>query len=409
MKYRDKVAKIKLLYTELQEPLKRSVPEICSDIGIGRATFYEWKAKLKASGVDNIIEPEPGKTIFIPMRMDSKDPVDTYNKFIDIQLIRDFTRQCRLNKKNPALSHLFRICNAANMTPDEITTDLNSAKEAFLLFDELYHKNDSTLTNERYRKALRTLLQFAGINIPNKDPLIGGGSDSNGDYATVSLTPVEVQQVAEYVGDKLGERYEDIFRIHHEAFPRPQTMHNWTPRMEVKHVDVDGRSLAFVETSVFENKQHKHYNKLLLDPKAINSFQKYIGKKIVEIPFRDFITEYSSVLRNAYLNIGKIVEGQKYAKGNEGWLWSNKPIYSIRHSAAVQWINRTNFDVNLVATMGWEKTDTLTKYYARISTNNIMQKGICYYCSPPSITGSQPVFCSAPHSLAYIHGMRRNN
>ena len=74
MKYKDKVAKIKLLYTELQEPLKRSVPEICSDIGIGTATFYEWKAKLKESGVDDIIEPEPGKTIFIPMRMDSKDP-----------------------------------------------------------------------------------------------------------------------------------------------------------------------------------------------------------------------------------------------------------------------------------------------------------------------------------------------
>ena len=70
MKYRDKVSKLKRLYAELQEPLKRSVPEICEDIGIGRATFYEWKAKLKESGVDDIVEPEPGKTIFIPMRMD---------------------------------------------------------------------------------------------------------------------------------------------------------------------------------------------------------------------------------------------------------------------------------------------------------------------------------------------------
>ena len=206
MKYRDKVSKLKRLYAELQEPLKRSVPEICEDIGIGRATFYEWKAKLKESGVDDIVEPEPGKTIFIPMRMDSNPPVDTYNRFIEIPLIINFSRQCKLNKKNPALSHLFRICNAANMTPEEITSDLNSAKEAFLLFDELYHKNDPTLTNERYRKALRTLLQFTGINIPNKDPLIGGGSDSQGDYATVALTPNEVEAVAIYIGDKLGER-----------------------------------------------------------------------------------------------------------------------------------------------------------------------------------------------------------
>ena len=409
MKYKEKAGKLKRLYTELCEPLKRSVPEICADIGIGRATFYEWKKKLDEYHPETIIEPDQGKTIFIPMKMDSKSPVDTYNNFIEIPAIINYTRQCRLNQKNPALSHLFRICNASNMTPDEITVDINSAKEAFLLFDELYHKNDSTLTNERYRKALRAFLQFSGINIPNKDPLIGGGSDSNGDYATVSLTPSEVQNVASFVGDKLGEKYEDIFRIHHEAFPRPQTMHNWTPTMELKYIDVDGKSLEFAQTSVYENKQHKHYNKLLLDPKAIESFKKYVGKRIIEIPFRDFITEYSNVLRNAYFNIGKILEDQKYPKGAEGWLWKNKPIYSIRHSAAVQWINRTSFDVNLVATMGWEKPDTLTKYYARISTNNIMEKGICYYCAPPSITGSQPVFCSAPHSLAYISGMRRNN
>lgn len=407
MKHKEKVNKLRKLYTELSEPLKRSVPEICMDLGIGRTTFYDWKSKLDEYYPQTIIEPEKGKTIFIPLKFDSKEPINTYNNFIEIQSIKKYEQQCRLNRKNPALSHLFRICNASNKTPDEITVDLNSAKEAFIIFDDFFHKDDKTLTNERYRKALRSFLQFSGINLPNKDPLIGGGSDSQGDYATVSLNPVDVQKVALIVGDKLGEEYEDLFRIHHEVFPRPQTLHSWSPTLDLKNVDVDGKSLEFGQTSVYEKKQHKHYNKLLLDPKALASIKKYIGKRIIDNSFREFITDYSKVLKNAYYSIGKIIEGQKYPKGTEGWLWQNKPIYSIRHSAAVQWINRTSFDVNLVATMGWEKPDTLTKYYARISTNNIMEKGICYYCSPPSITGSQPVFCSAPHSLAYIHGMRR--
>ena len=126
------------------------------------------------------------------------------------------------------------------------------------------------------------------------------------------------------------------------------------------------KSLTFGQTSVYESKQHKHYNKLILDPQALACLQKYVGKRIIDKPFREFITDYSKVLKDAYYSIGKIDSSQKYPKGTEGWLWQNKPIYSIRHSAAVQWINRTSFDVNLVATMGWEKPDTLTKYYARI-------------------------------------------
>ncbi len=46
MRHRDKVNKLRKLYTELSEPLKRSVPEICADVGIGRTTFYDWKKKL---------------------------------------------------------------------------------------------------------------------------------------------------------------------------------------------------------------------------------------------------------------------------------------------------------------------------------------------------------------------------
>ena len=82
MKHKEKVNKLRKLYTELAEPLKRSVPEICKDLDIGRTTFYDWKKRLDEYYPQTIIEPEPGKTIFIPMKFDSKAPVYTYNNFI---------------------------------------------------------------------------------------------------------------------------------------------------------------------------------------------------------------------------------------------------------------------------------------------------------------------------------------
>lgn len=405
LKQKVKMAKIKQLHAELSTESTMSVQDICKKVGISKSTYHAWKDQI-AQYTPEDIKVETIRN-YPPLRHDIQPPIDTYANFIHIPIIIQFEQECKINKKNPHLSHLFRLCNAANMHPDRIAESISNAKTAFMEFDTVYHKTDPTLTNERYRKVLRSFLQFMGIIIPNKDPVLHGGSDSQGDYATVQLSPTEVERVAAVIAREKGEVFEDLFRIHHEAFPRPQTLHSWMPVVEIKHVDVDGQTYPFGQTSVFEKKQHKHYNKLILHPKALDIINKYQGKRIIDVPFREFITDYSAVLKKAYYEIGKILEGQTYPKGSEGWLWYNKPIYSIRHSAAVQWINRTSFDVNLVATMGWEKPDTLTKYYARISTSNIMEKGICYYCSPPSVTSSQPVFCSAPHALAWIYGAKK--
>lgn len=406
MKRTEKNNKIKQLYSSLTNTdTEASVLDICDTVGISKPTFYKWKNTLV--DVDPKIKTKKTVKDYTPLRSDTAPPIDRYSNFIAIPTIREFENNCMINRKKPHLSHLFRICNGSNTHPDTLSTDINSAKLAFNEFDTLYRKDDPNITNERYRKVLRSFLQFRGISIPNKDPVIHGGSDSQGDYATVAMNPQEVELVAKFIGESKGEVYQDMFRIHHESFPRPQTLHSWIPNIEIKYADVDGESYPFGQSSVYERKQHKHYNKLILEPQALDAAVKYQGKRFIDLPFSEFLSEYAGVLREAYVEIGKISPDIVYPKGTDGWLWTNKPVYSIRHSAAVQWINRTSFDVNLVATMGWEKPDTLTKYYARISTNNIMEKGVCYYCSPPSVMSSQPLFCSAPHALAYTYGARR--
>ena len=114
------------------------------------------------------------------------------------------------------------------------------------------------------------------------------------------------------------------------------------------------------------------------------------------------------MLREYYIEIGKIEKDTKYQKGVDGWLYLNRPIYTIRHSAAQMWMRRTAFNLELVAKMGWDDTKTLSKFYARTTVKNIMQAGTCYYCRPPQTKTAERLFCSATHALAYLNGARKN-
>ena len=106
-------------------------------------------------------------------------------------------------------------------------------------------------------------------------------------------------------------------------------------------------------------------------------------------------------MRDFYKDIGKINSEVTYEKGQEGWLYSNRPIYTLRHSAAMLWMSRTNFNATLVAKLGWEDPKTLSTYYAQTTVKNIMQSGMCYYCRPPQTKTNMAVFCSPTHALAY--------
>ena len=100
-------------------------------------------------------------------------------------------------------------------------------------------------------------------------------------------------------------------------------------------------------------------------------------------------TTYAEMLRELYTDLGKIEPNTKYKKGVDGWLYTNRPIYAIRHSAAIMWMRRTAFNLELVAKMGWEDTKTLSKFYARTTVKNILQAGTCYYCRPPKTADNE--------------------
>ena len=389
----------------------KTADDIQRSLEIPRSTFYLWKKsidELRTSDGQELLKIAKKKPQTVrPFHNEGIEILKTIEAFEDIPIIRDYKNDCKLNRSPDYTNSIFKICNLIQILPDAFAKNIEAAKSHYLKFEEDFEKLFPGVTSENYRKGSRSFLKFNNVRIPSKDKILSATTDSKGDYARVFLTLPEVKEVAKIVGQESGYEYKTIFLLHHEIFARPTTLFNWIPNVDVKYVDVDGKSYEYGEADIFEKKQDKHYTKVILDPQALKMAKTY-KNKIISDSLKTYERKYSKGLKTAYEQIGKIKSGVKYEKGQEGWLYFNRPIYTIRHSAAVHWLYRTAFDASMVAQMGWEKVDTLSQYYARSTASNMMQKGLCYYCNPPKILEDMPLFCSPMHGLAWLNGGRKS-
>ena len=206
----------------------------------------------------------------------------------------------------------------------------------------------------------------------------------------------------DYIEKHAGFEYKALYALTHEMFPRPETLYSYTPNVEIQYAEVDGKSYPYGEASIYEKKQKKHYEKIILDPRVLKiTSELKKGVRVCNKPPKIIEKTLSKVLRDFYTELGKINNEVRYEKGQEGWLYTNRPIYTLRHSAAMLWMSRTNFNATLVAKLGWEDPKTLSTYYAKTTVKNVMQSGMCYYCRPPQTKTNMAVFCSPTHALAY--------
>ena len=384
--------------------------EIQRELSIPKSTFYDWKKvmnTLKTEAGLKLVQQAIKKPVFVrPFISEGREELQKIESFELIPNVRDYKNDCRINRSPDYANYLFKICNSLQVMPEELSKDLETAKTNYLNFESFYQEKFPNQTTENYRKAIRSFLKFMGLRIPSRDKVLTSATDSKGDYARVYFTVPEVKEIAKVLGEESGYEYKTLFLLHHEIFARPTTMHGWTPNVVVKSVDVDGNTYEYGEADIFEKKQNKHYTKLILDPMALRMAKSY-KSKIISDPITTYERKYSKGLKTAYEQIGKITRND-YTKGEEGWLYYNRPIYTIRHSAAVHWLYRTAFDASMVARMGWEKVDTLSQFYARSTASNMMQKGQCYYCNPPQVLEDMPLFCTPMHALAYLNGGRKS-
>lgn len=333
----------------------------------------------------------------MPLWLFDKDEfckLDTISKFIDY---------CKRDNKNHRryTNPLFKICRTLQIHPDEFTKSREKTEDEYLRFLKFM---DEGKTDERYRKGIRKFSLFA--DIPLKDSkIVYGKSDSKGDYATVHLSDDEITECYDFMERELGVEWKAMVGVFNEMFPRPYVAFRWKPEVTAQYVDVDNQSYEIGTATVFEPKQEKYYDKLIVDPRIYEILKDMNPNKTIITDYKPKQAEaiLAEALRVFYKMIGKIEEGVTYEKGVPGWLYQNRPIYTLRHSSATMWLRRLQFNAGLVATMGWEDPKTLTTFYARNTTNNILQANMCYKCRPPLRLTDKAVFCSLAHCAAYYY------
>lgn len=359
------------------------------------STVAYYRKKLKVAGLIESNGVNPNIPPFLYDR----------NEFKKLEIIQGFIGYCTHENQDHSrfTNPLFLFCQRMQIHPKEFNISKERSEDLYMQFLKSW---DASLTDERYRKAIRKFSMYLDIKKMDKSKIIHGGSESKGDYATVSLSDDEITQGINFMDIELGKEWGTTFGLFDEIFPRPDVMFNWKPIIELSYVDVDGKSYEIGNCSVFEPKQNKYYDKLILDPRILERAKLLNpNKKIIDLPSSKTETIFAEALRTFYTKIGKIEKGVKYEKSTPGWLYSNRPIYTLRHSAATKWLRRLAFNASLVATMGWEDPKTLTTYYARNTVNNILQAGVCYKCKPPVKKTDRAVFCSASHCAAYLYDL----
>jgi len=375
---------------------------IAKKVGVSTATVSNYRKALRKEGlIDGKVHRESAQ---------GGDWMIVRSVFDSMPIIERFTSWCQRDKLVPTeyTNRLYDICRTTATPPDKLIESLEQAEILYDKFTQIWLKKNPTLMLDRYNRAIRKFLVFNQIQLPPNSKIMPSGTESQGEYSRVRMSDVEIDNGMKWFQNNYGDDWATLFGAHHEIFARPAVMVDWLPEVEIAHADVDGKSYDYGTAEVFEKKTKKHFDKLILNPNVLKRLtQLSKNKPIVDGDKGYKSTTYAEMLREYYTDIGKIETNIKYKKGQDGWMFFNRPIYSIRHSAALMWMRRTAFNLELVAKMGWDDTKTLSKFYARTTVKNIMQAGTCYYCRPPKVETDEMLFCSAVHALAYLNGARK--
>lgn len=331
--------------------------------------------------------------------------LQTREDFTKIHSIRIFTENLLLSEVSPRrdITRLYKICSTIQKHPDEFLIDVRTAQLLFLEFQKKHNQYNPNVSVSNYRKTLRKFLITNNITIPSTAKTLSNSSEVVHNYGKIALTDEEYEKGLRFMESHGGKQFRALYAIHHEIFPRSDTMIKWIPQFTFLNTTVNGKNYEFIECSVYENKQKKSYDKLIIRPDTIEICRNLPqNTPIISTGKPQKIKEaYAMLLRMLYEDLGKIDSSKKYTKGTDEWFYVNRPLYALRHSSAVMWMRRTGFNAGLVATMGWEDPETLTKYYANMSVRNLMQQGTCFYCNPPAIRSGNEIFCSPTHCIAY--------
>lgn len=385
--------------TEMENLRPRTLQDLSEKLGISKFTACKYRKILRDVGT--IIPPK--------LEDGTKWYFASPENFRQLDIVKDFITQLKFDKLLPttSISPLYQICKETDTHPEDLKDSIRKAEIVYAKFVESWKSKYPDKLLIKHDKAIRKFLLFLGHSITNSHKTFYADNSVGGDYANTRLSDQEFQSGLEFMEKEGGIEYKNLFGIHHETFVRPITLFKVLPKVEMQFLEVAGKTLEYAQLSVVESKQGVRYDKLILHPKVVDMvFDMKANQMIVSDKKEIAEKKYANLLRAFYHEIGKLSTEITSKRGEEGWLYQNRPLYTIRHSSAHMWMRRTNYNADLVASMGWEDSKTLLKFYSRVSTKSIMSAGVCQYCRPPIRVSPEFSFCSASHAVAYLNGLR---
>lgn len=322
------------------------------------------------------------------------------------------------------ITNMWRICTTLDIHPDMFLQEIETAedmKDKFVLalrdgkavYIYNYKKKDpekqSRVNPQPYIEAIRSFRDRNSKDIPKGFLKIDRiPSDS---YARIHLNDKE-RKVAISILKKMNPVFADLFIIQHEIGIRIDTLFTIKPIIEKKFTIIDGQECSYWKALIHEKKQNRNFEKFFWTPEARSVIAKLESGKPIH-NFKNNLEgkrEYNKALRLMYSMLGKISEYQNkwndYEIGTEEYYLVNDPSHAVRHSAVHKLMRMTGERADDVASMFWDRPETL-KIYQQTSIDSILQQGLCMICNiPPQGDQNYERFCSLRHAVLYYNGYR---
>lgn len=347
------------------------------------STFYY---RLKSHDYDIQISPETPMTA-IPEYL-----------FRDIPLIKEWHELYgHVPKHNQHINDFKNVCYAKVVQTFSIHPELWKHPYTTELFYRRYKTTfDNPAMPENTIKAIRAFLSVCHrIQLPSKSAeakrcgLVLTNANA-GKYRYIKLTKEEMLAAVAWLESsnckelckQVGLDHEAMlahFSFSTEGFGRPNRVLT-IESGKVKKVSEAGQTiLSWLQ---LETKQGREYPKLMKDQKLISWASKYldrrlvIGYKYLFVDDNKYVPEkydtndltkirekYSAIYKEMYKAIGKTDNDSIYHQDT---------LYSLRHIGVQRWVDRLGFAaIPVIATMGWEDINTLTKFYAGLDATDV--------------------------------------
>lgn len=261
--------------------------------------------------------------------------------------------------------------------------------------DRLYQAYKAKFGHEYPKHVIEALKAFLSyckkVVFTNSDNSISfyglRAQQSEGKYRYVKLTPQELAYSIAWLNDDRGktaaqkaglelDRLKAHFAYALEGFPRPSSCLTIEIDRIEKHRDKDNG--LFLLWQQPETKQGKEYSKFMLEPTLVSWAVDWLEKRralnhrYLFVDDNDFQTgKHKTQALTPYREPVGTVYKRLFIDLNKSGYFLQDTLYALRHCGVHVWLERTGYNYDWIAEMGWESTTTLRKFYGGLTANRI--------------------------------------